>query len=244
MVIIIKLVGITLRQQKILERIIGEYIDSAKPVASQLIEKKYRFGISPATIRTEMQTLTREGYLFQPHTSAGRVPTDKGYRFFVDCLSEKEVSDFLDLFTIKERLRSEDREDIFKFVGQLTRSLAKASSNFVISCLLGKDLFFREGWEEVLKEPEFEDKAFRWSFTKFLDNFEKSIEDLKINSKIKIYIGKENPFKEAENFSLILGKCNFPETEEGIISILGPKRMAYEKNISLIHSIVKLLKEH
>ena len=227
---------LTERQKEILERIVGEYIDSAKPVASQLIKKKYRFGISPATIRTEMQTLTREGYLFQPHTSAGRVPTDKGYRFFVDCLSEKEVSDLLDLFTIKERLRSEDREDIFKFVGQLTKSLAKASSNFAI--------FFREGWEEVLKEPEFEDKAFRWSFTKFLDNFEKSIEDLKINSKIKIYIGKENPFKEAENFSLILGKCNFPETEEGIISILGPKRMAYEKNISLIHSIVKLLKEH
>ncbi len=77
---------ITERQEKILNKVLQEYIKSAQPVSSQLLEKKYDFGISPATIRIEMQKLTDKGFLYQPHTSAGRVPTDKGYRLFVDKL--------------------------------------------------------------------------------------------------------------------------------------------------------------
>ena len=80
----------TERQQKILNTIIEEYINSAQPISSQLLEKKHNFGLSPATIRIEMQKLTDAGFLYQPHTSAGRVPTDEGYRFFVDDLLEKK----------------------------------------------------------------------------------------------------------------------------------------------------------
>ena len=76
-----------LRQQDLLLKIVEEYINTAKPVSSQLLEKKHSFKVCPATIRNEMQALTKKGYIFQPHTSAGRVPTDKGYRFFVDCLT-------------------------------------------------------------------------------------------------------------------------------------------------------------
>jgi len=76
----------TQRQTEILNRLIQEYIDSARPVSSQLLEKKYDFSICPAMIRIEMQKLTDQGFICQPHTSAGRVPTDKGYRFFVDNL--------------------------------------------------------------------------------------------------------------------------------------------------------------
>ena len=85
--------SITLRQGQILEKITREYIRLARPVSSQLLEEKYKLGICPATIRIEMQRLTDEGYLYQPHTSAGRVPTDKGYRFFVDNLLKKEIAD-------------------------------------------------------------------------------------------------------------------------------------------------------
>ena len=85
---------ITDRQKDILDKIIQEYISSAEPVPSQSLEKKYDFGLSPATIRGEMHKLTEEGFLYQPHTSAGRVPTDKGYRFFVDNLLNKEFNIF------------------------------------------------------------------------------------------------------------------------------------------------------
>ena len=79
---------ITQRQKEILKSMVQEYIRSAQPVSSRLIERKYQLGVSSATIRAEMQKLTRKGYLFQPHTSAGRVPTDKGYRFYVDSILE------------------------------------------------------------------------------------------------------------------------------------------------------------
>ena len=82
--------NLTLRQADILDSVISEYIRLAEPISSQHLEKRYDFGVSPATIRNELQALSEKGYLAQPHTSAGRMPTDKGYRFFVDGVSKKE----------------------------------------------------------------------------------------------------------------------------------------------------------
>lgn len=76
------------RKQKILQAIIQDYISSAEPVGSRTIARKYDLGVSAATIRNEMFDLEMMGYLEQPHTSAGRIPSLKGYRFYVDCLLE------------------------------------------------------------------------------------------------------------------------------------------------------------
>ena len=231
---------ITERQKFILDKIIKEYIDSARPVSSKLLEKKYHFGIKPAMIRIEMQKLTDQGFLFQPHISAGRVPTDKGYRFFVDRLLESKVSEFEEIFKIEEIFR-EAKKDILRLASQLTRFLAEESSSFTTLHLLERDLFWKEGWAEILREPEFEEKDLLFDFAEFLENFEKNVRNLKINSKIKIYIGRENPFPKAKDFSIISSKCCFPEVGEGVVSLLGPKRMAYDKNIGLIESLLRIL---
>jgi heat-inducible transcriptional repressor len=231
---------ITERQKFILDKIIKEYIDSARPVSSKLLEKKYHFGIKPAMIRIEMQKLTDQGFLFQPHISAGRVPTDKGYRFFVDRLLESKVSEFEEIFKIEEIFR-ETKKDILRLASQLTRFLAEESSSFTTLHLLERDLFWKEGWAEILREPEFEEKDLLFDFAEFLENFEKNVRNLKINSKIKIYIGRENPFPKAKDFSIISSKCCFPEVGEGVVSLLGPKRMAYDKNIGLIESLLRIL---
>jgi len=227
--------GITARQGKILNRIVEEYIILAQPVSSQLLEKKYDFGICPATIRIEMQKLDDKGYLFQPHTSAGRVPTDRGYRFFVDKLLEKEFGGF-EIGDWFER----EIEDNINFIQTLTKNLAQTSGALALSYLKKEKVFWKEGWADILKEPEFGEKGFLLDFVEFLENFEKNIESLKINSGIKIYIGKENPIKKAKDLTLISSKCHLPD-EDGIISLLGPKRMAYDRNISLINSLTKLL---
>ena len=228
--------GITARQGEILNRIVQEYIRLAQPISSQLLERKYGFGISPATIRIEMQKLTEKGYLFQPHTSAGRVPTDKGYRFFVDNLFEIGLEDFQirDWFV-------EEISDTIKFIQLLTKKLALASQSLALSYFEKEKIFWKEGWEEILKEPEFGEKDILISFIKFLENFEKNIENLELNSGIKIYIGRESPFKKAKDFSIISSKYHLPGDGETIISLLGPKRMAYERNISLMNSLRKLL---
>ena len=241
---------VTKRQGKILNRIVEEYIDLAEPISSKLLEKKYDFGICPASIRIEMQKLTDSGFISQPHTSAGRVPTDMGYRFFVDSLFKEAaskrrasplgrgISEFKNTLKIKEILKE---EDTLKWTSQLTKFLAEESSNFAVLHLISRDLLLKEGWEEILKEPEFEEKDFLLEFTRFLENFEENIDNWEINSGIKIYIGRENPFSKAKDFSIMSTKCHLPDKEEAIISLLGPKRMAYDKNISLIDSLIKLL---
>jgi len=231
---------ITERQEKILNTIVQEYIISAQPVSSQLLEKRHNFGICPATIRIEMQRLTDGDFIFQPHTSAGRVPTDKGYRFFVDNLLEKGVSEFEDVFEIEDIFQGA-KKDIFKLASRLTKFLAEESSNFTILNLLERDFFWKEGWEEILREPEFEEKDLISNFTELLESFEENIENLKINSGIKIYIGKENPFSKTKDFSIISSKCYLPDDETAVLALLGPKRMDYDRNISLINYLVRAL---
>lgn len=220
---------------------------AAKPVGSEFLVEKHNFGICPATIRNEMQILTREEYIFQPHTSSGRVPTDKGYRFFVNNLLEKSVSELFDLKKVEEIFEKE-KEDIFKLSKKLTRFLAESCSGFAISFLSEEDFIFKEGWEQVFREPEFRDKELILNFVEFLEEFEKEIKNININSKPRVYIGQESPFKKAQDFSIILAMYHLPGQKEkrgeGKISIVGPKRMPYEKNINLMNSLIKIIEEY
>ncbi|HUW71777.1 MAG TPA: hypothetical protein VMV66_01085 [Candidatus Humimicrobiaceae bacterium] len=227
---------ITDRQKIILNSIVDEYVNSAQPVSSKFLEKKYDFGICPASIRIEMQKLTDVGFLLQPHTSAGRIPTDKGYRFFVDELLKNEMEDLGvgDWFT-------GEIDGTIKFIQLLTKNLALASQSLALSYFEKENIFWREGWEEIFKKPEFKEETYLVNFTGFLESFEKHIEDLKLNSGIKIYIGRENPFKKVKDFSVISSSCNLRGDGQTIISLLGPKRMNYDRNIGLINSLTKLL---
>src|SRR3989344_397997 len=182
---------ITGRQGEILNGVVMEYIERAMPVSSQLLEKKRKFGISPATVRNEMQKLTDEGYLFQPHTSAGRVPTDKGYRFFVDELLGK---DWL-LHLVEQPVAPPGgalQEDSLNFIKEATRFLAEESSELAFGYLAGEKIAWKDGWQDIFEEPEFIQPGLAASFAKMIDDFEENIEDM-LMPEIKIYIGKENP---------------------------------------------------
>jgi len=245
---------VTERQVEILNGIVKDFIDLAQPISSEFLEEKHHFGICPATIRIEMQKLTDTGFLYQPHTSAGRVPTDKGYRFFVDNLFARQnfVKQNLGGFEKgfpkeKTLLKVEDlieREmgDGVRFLQSLTKNLASFSSNsLALGYLFDEDLFWKEGWEDVLGEPEFKETKVITDFADVIKHFEKEIEDIKINSGIKVYIGKENPFSKVKDFSIIISKCHFPNDEKGVLAIAGPKRMAYDKNINSLNYLTKLL---
>lgn len=244
--IIIELMEITERQKLILNRIIKEYIDSARPISSQLLEKKYNFGICPAMIRIEMQKLADKGFLFQPYTSAGRIPTDRGFRFFVDRLFERECLEFQEKKFLKEikKIKSEI-EDSFKLSQKITKILASLSSNLALSYLLDEKIFWKEGWQEIFDEPEFENIDLVKNFVNMIEDFEKHIEDFIFENgevpEIKVYIGKELPVLKSENFSFIISQSKLPKGEKATLAILGPKRMRYPKNISLINSLVKIL---
>jgi len=228
------------RRKDILNGIVEEYIRSAEPVSSGLLEKKYKFEVCPATIRNEMQRLTEDGFVFQPHTSAGRVPTDKGYRFFVDNLLGKEFTEEgFDLKEMKDWLEAGE----IKILQSITKNLSVVSSNLVLGYLPDSKVLWKDGWEEIIREPEFGERKIMGDFIDMLESFEKEIEELEVGPDIRVYIGKENPLPKSKEFSTIITRCHFPSIgeEEGILAIMGPKRMDYGKSIGSLHYLIKSL---
>lgn len=216
---------LTERQVDILNSVIGEYIKLAAPVSSHLLKKGKGLKISPATIRNEMQELTNQGYLYQPHTSAGRVPTDKGYRFFVDkLLGQIRSSNIGGLRSSREHL------GVF-LMREITRFLAEESSDLAVGYSTVDKIFWKEGWQDIFEEPEFEEPGLAAAFARMIDDFEESVDAMLLH-QTKVYIGRENPFSKTQDFSIILSGFG-----DGVFAILGPKRMSYDKNINLIQTI-------
>ncbi|MGM0438850.1 MAG: DeoR family transcriptional regulator [Patescibacteria group bacterium] len=236
---------LTNRQRRILEIVVKDYIDIVEPISSHYIETNYDLGVSPATIRNDLKALVEKGYLLQPHTSAGRIPADKGYRYFVNKLLRRK-RELKRNRNLEERVRMmEERvQNEVNFLRELTGFLAGLSSSLTYSYLKDKNLLWKEGFEETLHDPEFKEVEKIYSFLNFAKEFEQKFEqkfsrDLD-RGEVRIYIGEESPFKN-KDFSILVSKCSFSNNEEGIVALLGPKRMAYDKNISLINSLVKLL---
>ena len=235
---------ITERQEKILTRLVQDYIDLAHPISSEFMEKKHNFGLSPATLRIELQKLTEQGFLYQPHTSAGRAPTDKGYRFFVNEVFEKGFSK-----SCRDGLLSEitgikkEFKDASVLFQAITKRIAKLTSELVISYLPEEEVFFKEGWSSVLREPEFGEADYVSKLAGILDELEEKIGVFEDSTGIKVYIGRENPISEAEDFSMIVSNCCLKEDQKGLLAVFGPKRMAYKKNIGILDSITKIFEE-
>ncbi len=229
---------ITERQNKILNCLIKEYVKTAEPVSSDLLAGKYDFGIRPSTIRLELKNLITEGYLEQPHTSAGRIPTDKAYRLFVNQLLEENWEEReKEIGKIIEKGVNE-----FEIASLLTKHLAEASSVFSALHFLSKELCWQAGWEEITKEPEFTNQTFLSEFMSFLEELDKNIKKLELVSPINVFIGKEIPSPKAKNLSLVCSKCKL-NNNRALIILIGPKRMDYYKNIKLMDSLLKELYE-
>ena len=238
---------LTKRQEKILNGIIKEYIHLAVPVSSQVLDEKYNFKLSTATLRNEMQALSDLGYLLQPHTSAGRIPTDKGYRFFVNQIFKKGLPEFDEKKKINIQKECKKKKDnSLRFVQKATKILADNSSNLAISHILNEDFFWKEGWDDVFAEPEFKETDFVLRFTKIIDSFEKNIEGITSNfsDDLGVFIGRETPFLKNDDFSIVVSGFQCPDSKnKGIFAIVGPKRMNYNKNISIIKLINQIFKE-
>lgn len=236
---------LTERQKNILEIVIREYIESALPISSKYIEEEYEMGVSPATIRGELYTLIERGYLYQPHTSSGRVPTDKGYRFFVDLLNEKEIKRLENKVIRDVRKMQQEVEGEVGFMREFTRFLAHTSSNLTLSYFPRENILLKEGWREALRDPEFDDAQRVRDFMGMINDFEENIDLFFSNNRpecVRIYIGNEAPFSKKHDFSILVASCKILK-KKGMVAIMGPKRMAYDKNIQLMGSIIKMLEE-
>lgn len=234
------------RKEKILGAVVREYTNTAEPVSSNQLFQKYDFECGPATLRNEMLFLEKEGYLAQPHTSAGRIPTDAGYRYFVDALMQ-ERSLNIDEQKKMQREVLKLKMQRTKLSRMIAQMISEMSHSFTISGFFDdEEDFFEAGIKELLKEPEFNKKEENIkSLVQTLENIDKNIskfaKDKTENKDVELYIGDENKFLSAKDCSLIVAKYQLPGGEKGFIALLGPKRMKYAKNLSLLEYLVKLL---
>lgn len=215
------------RQSQILNTIVDEYINTAMPVSSGVLFDKGLFDVSCPTIRNEMADLTDMGYLAQPHTSAGRVPTERGYRFFVDelILMEQGKSDMR--FREPKNMSKAPRKKIM----EMARELSQSTNDLVIFIDEEDGELKYLGLKKVLRNPEFSTHEAVLSILEELERFENYIDGVQkyLTRDLTIFIGSENPFFENSEYSMISTRIN-----DGLIALLGPMRMRYKINLSLL----------
>jgi heat-inducible transcriptional repressor len=226
------------RQASILSSIIEQYAEVAAPVGSTLLAKL--FDVSPATIRAEMAQLENLGYIKQPHTSAGRIPTDKGYRFYVNNISQAEITKQL------EGGGSRYLQSSIASAGQYQRAvksavegLVKLTDNLGIATI--GDTIYMSGLGHLFAQPEFGNEAAIKSVANLLDNLEPWLNEAKLNQPLSIYIGTENPIGKGSGCSLIISKFNSPFSHKSYIGVLGPTRQSYKNVMQLVNYAGKLL---
>ncbi|MBD3299857.1 MAG: hypothetical protein GF347_00725 [Candidatus Moranbacteria bacterium] len=236
---------LTNRQEKILEKVIREYTKNAEPIGSQYLLSKYDFAISGATMRSELAALEKMGLLYQPYTSSGRIPTDKGYRFYVNDLMKRRMLTRNEQMKLHEehlKLKAQNR----RLARTTAKLLAAFSKNLAISGLIEDDEYFQAGIKSLLSQPDFHAIDEICKIVEVLDYLDDNIENLikkTREGRTETLIGRENPLMDSEDCSLVVSRCRLSNRKNVLIAIMGPKRMEYAKNISLINYVSKLLKE-
>lgn len=230
----------TERQTLILNAIVEQYAEVASPVGSSLLAKV--FDVSSATIRAEMAELEKMGLIMQPHTSAGRIPTDKGYRFYVNHLSEqpavgspeRRAERVLTARVGTGGLPEPTIRNAVDSLVELTHNLGLAT--------IGNQLYM-SGLSNLFGQPEFMQKGQVQQVAQLLDNLEPWLREAAPNKPLSVYIGSENPIGRSAGVSLIISRFRSPYSERSYIGTLGPTRQSYREVMQYVRHTGQALEE-
>lgn len=232
-------VMISERQKKILSAVVEQYAEVASPVGSSLLTKV--FGVSSATIRADMAELERDGYIKQPHTSAGRIPTDKGYRFYVNNLNQsKEVSTQRGAErALTARLSGGGGPE--RTIRNAVDTLVELTHNLGLATI-GNQLYM-SGLSNLFGQPEFINSVQVREVARLLDNLEPWLRETAPNEPLSVYIGQENPVGGAAGCSLIISRFSSPYSDNSYVGVLGPTRQSYRGVMNLVQHTGQTLEE-
>jgi heat-inducible transcriptional repressor len=227
------------RQQQILSAIIEQYAEVASPVGSSLLAKA--FGVSSATIRAEMAELERKGFIAQPHTSSGRVPTDQGYRYYVNNLKEEQLSvaEGRAEHALTSRVSSGGLPE--RTIRNAVETLVELTHNLGLATI-GNQLYM-SGLSNLLGQPEFMHRAEVQQVANLLDNLEPWLYEAAPNQPLSVYIGQENPIGRSAGCSLIISRFRSPYSDRSYIGVLGPTRQSYRDVMNLVRHAGEALEE-
>lgn len=235
---------LTERQKKILTAIIEEYTQTGEAVGSAILDKKYSLGISPATIRNEMVKLKKEGYLVQPHASAGRVPTPMAFRFYIkELMKEKELS-VVDEVAVKERVW-DYRLDPEKLLQETIKVLAEKTKALAVAMTHEGNLY-HSGYANILDMPEFYDIDVTKTVLSLLEEgdelkslFAKSFGE----DPVHVLIGDELDIKLLEPCGLVFAHFEAGPKLSGNLGVIGPARFDFPYIIPLVRYFGNLIEE-
>ena len=237
---------LTNRQIEILKFTCQEFIDSARPVGSEAIEKKYNLGVSPATIRNEMSQLTQLGYLKKPHTSAGRMPTSMGLRYYVRNLMTPKKLSITEEVGVKEKIW-DSRNDFESLLKETIKELSHRTQALAI-VVDDEGSFYTYGLSNLLDYQEFFDIDVTKTILSLMDKTDywtKIMERAFSNEaeeSFHLLIGEElnSDFLEQCGFVYQIYKTG---PHRGVIGIMGPSRLRYTDVVPLVDYVARLISE-
>jgi heat-inducible transcriptional repressor len=236
--------NLTQRQTKILKFIVEEFIETASPVGSENLEKKYNIGVSPATIRNEMSALVQLGYLKKKHSSSGRIPTSIGLKFYVrNLMASQELS-------ITEEVKTKQsmwdyRNEFEKLLKEATKHLAGKSHALAISTT-DQGSIFSFGASNLLEEPEFYDIDVTKTVLSLVDDSDfwfdivRKAEAVQQEEEIRLLIGEDLGLEHLEPCGFVYQKYE-SGSHRGILGIIGPARFKYTQIVPLVKYIAHLV---
>ena len=236
----------TERQKQILCQIVEEYAETASPVGSVTMAKLFK--VSPATIRAEMARLEMLGLIAQPHTSAGRVPTDAGYRFYVNNLdgtmktpvdAAEQRSLERGAHALEVRIKSQSQAD--EAIRRAVDALVELTGNLGLATIGGQ--MYLSGISRLFIQPEFTDMRRVQSVAKLLDNLEPWLREAAPGQPLNIFIGHENPIGKNSEVSLIISRFKSPFSDRSYIGVLGPTRQNYARVTALVKHAGEMLEQ-
>lgn len=230
------------RQKTILYYIVEDYIKTAQPVGSSYLVSSFELNCSDATVRNECQVLEKEGFLTHPHTSAGRIPTEQGYREYLESHINSKKSnnniikkDSLTLEKIYNQLNKATQRDKAK---SLAKSLAELSQAAVLIGFDKRDIYYT-GLSYLFAQPEFQDHSLVYNIGEVVDHLDEMVPTVydEMDDDICVKIGSDNAFSN---------DCSFIGTKFGrdgkqLVGLLGPMRMSYIDNIGRLQRVKQLL---
>ncbi|MCX7881257.1 MAG: hypothetical protein N2482_01950 [Patescibacteria group bacterium] len=236
---------LTQRQIDILKSIIKEYIETGQPVGSEILEKKYKLGVCPATIRNEMVALAKKGYLKKTHFSSGRVPSSKGFRYYIKYLMKEKQLSTTEEVTYKNSIWDQ-RNEIHRLLSQATKVLSQQTDLLSLAITNLGDVYY-SGIANLLTKPEFFNLDFSRNFFERLDEEDfwlRVLDDFrKIEDEIIYWLGGED-FHDPlfDTCASVFGEFN-GEKVKGVIGVVGPTRMYFEEIFPQIRYFSGLLEE-
>jgi heat-inducible transcriptional repressor len=234
------IITMTSRQENILNAIVEQYAEVASPVGSTLLAKL--FSVSSATIRAEMAELERLEFIMQPHTSAGRVPTDKGYRFYVNNLTESNNMELAEGRAVKAlTARVQQAGAPERMIRNAVDTLVELTHNLGLATI-GNQLYI-SGLSNLFGQPEFVNAMQVQQVAQLLDNLEPWLREAAPNKPLSVYIGHENPVGRSAGASLIISRFRSPFSDRSYIGTLGPTRQSYRDVMGLVSRAGQELEE-